>query len=102
MLARWPLTLQTYDFEVMHVPGRLHVIPDALKRLFSNIEGQFVPQNSRLAAISRSIPPDVPFKRPFPAEYEIDARRLGDVERVHDDKAFSGSAHCSVWRNVKY
>ena len=69
------------------MPGRLHIIPDALIRLLSDIEGQPVPQNPRLVAICGNVPPDLPFKSPFPAEYEIDdARQLGDVDRVHDEK----------------
>ena len=92
MLTRWALALQTYDFEVIHVPGKLHVIPDALSRLFPEIDGRPVPQTPRLAAICRNVPPDVTFRRPFPPEYEIDARKLEEVERIHDDKELFASA----------
>lgn len=33
-LARWILSLQEYDFEVTHRPGRENVVPDALSRCF--------------------------------------------------------------------
>ena len=35
MLTRWAIALQTYDFTVDHKPGKLHIIPDTLSRLFN-------------------------------------------------------------------
>ena len=34
MLIRWFDTLIEHDFEIVHCPGILHVLPDALSRLF--------------------------------------------------------------------
>jgi len=31
-ITRWSLAMQEYDFDVMHLPGALHVVPDALSR----------------------------------------------------------------------
>ena len=35
MLTRWAIALQSFDFTVRHKPGRLHVVPDTLSRLFA-------------------------------------------------------------------
>ena len=35
MLTRWAIALQSYDFTVVHKPGKLHVIPDTLSQLFA-------------------------------------------------------------------
>lgn len=34
MLTCWPVALQSYNFTVEHMPGKLHVIPDSLSRVF--------------------------------------------------------------------
>jgi len=36
-IIRWSLLIQQYWFNVVHVPGRLHVVPDALSRLMTDI-----------------------------------------------------------------
>ena len=35
-IARWILKLQTYDFEIIHKPGRIHSNVDALSRLIDS------------------------------------------------------------------
>lgn len=37
-LARWSLTLQQYDFEIVHKPGRLNVLLDILSRMVNAYE----------------------------------------------------------------
>ena len=37
-LARWAIGLQTYNFQIVHRPGRLHSNADALSRAFAVIE----------------------------------------------------------------
>ena len=35
MLTRWALALQSYGFIVRHKPGKWHVVPDTLSRMFA-------------------------------------------------------------------
>ena len=37
-LARWALEMQQWDFEVEHRKGRLHQFPDALSRMYDQVE----------------------------------------------------------------
>lgn len=39
-LARWSLKLQSFDFQIDHRKGKLHVVPDALSRVFVEALGE--------------------------------------------------------------
>ena len=67
MLTRWAVALQIYDFTVKHAPGKLNVVPDTLSRAFSEVNGEPIPCEPRLAAICRNVPIDGPYHPPGPA-----------------------------------
>ena len=81
MLTRWAIALQSFDFTVEHKPGKLHVVPDTLSRLFGEIpedttQGKtslpdVLPPKPRLASICRDVPQDgLPYCPPTPRAYE--------------------------------
>ena len=82
MLTRWAIALQNYDFTVKHVPGKLNVVPDMLSRVFSEVNGEPIPSEPRLAAICRNVPIDGPYYPPGPREHELSSSNLHDVAPV--------------------
>ena len=92
MLTRWAIALQSFDFTVKHVPGKLNVVPDTLSRMFSEVGDQPVPSEPRLAAICRNVPADRPFQPPTPREYEISASNLNEITPVESDRELFASA----------
>lgn len=92
MLTRWSIALQNYDFTVQHVPGRLNVVPDALSRVFSEVGGEHIPSEPRLAAICRNVPDNQPFHPPAPRDYEVSARNLDEIAPVESDRELFASA----------
>lgn len=40
MLKRWVIALQGYYFTAVLKPGKLHIVPDTLSRVFSDILAQ--------------------------------------------------------------
>ena len=92
MLTRWAIALQNYDFTVKHAPGKLIVVPDMLPRAFSEVNGETIPSESRLAAICRNVPIEGPYNPPGPCEYEPSASNLHDVAPVESDRELFMSA----------
>ena len=86
MLTRWAIALQNYDLTVNHVPGKLNVVPDMLSRAFSEVNGELIPCEPRLAAICRNVPIDGPYHPLGPREYEFSASNLHDVAPVESDR----------------
>ena len=77
---------------MQHVPGRLNVVPDALSSVFSEVDGDHVPSEPRLAAICRNVPDDQPFHPPAPRDYEVSAHNLDVVAPVESDRELFASA----------
>ena len=76
MLTRWAFALQNYDFTVKHVPGKLNVVRDMRSRAFSEVNGEPIQCEPRLAAICRNVPIDGPYYPPGPCEYELSAHNF--------------------------
>ena len=91
-LTRWAIALQNYDFTVKHVPGKINIVPDMLSRAFSEVNGEPIPCEPRLAAICRDVPIDGPYYPPGPREYELSASNLHDVAPVESDRELFMSA----------
>ena len=60
MLTRWAIALQNYDSTVKHVSTKINVVPDMLSRAFSEVNGEPIPSEPRLAAICRNVPMEGP------------------------------------------
>ena len=73
-------------FHRKKVPGKLNVVPDMLSRAFSEVNGETIPSEPRLAAICRNVPIDGPYHPPGPREYELSASNLHDVSPVESDR----------------
>ena len=86
MLTRWAIALQSYDFPVQHKPGKLHVVPDTLSRMFAFEHQQEIALLS-LTPICRNVPDDPKFQtaRP-PRPYQIYGDKLDDLEPVRSGR----------------
>lgn len=85
-LTRWSIQLQSFDFTVKHVPGKLNFVPDALPSLFGDTNGEDFPSESPLAAIRRNVPENQPYYPPSPREYKVCAHNFDDVVPVQSDR----------------
>ena len=85
MLARWAIALHNYDFTVKHVLGKLNVVLDMLSRAFSEVNGEPIPCEPRLAEVCCNAPIDGPYYPPGPRECELSACNLHDVAPVESD-----------------
>ncbi len=66
MLTRWAIALQGFDFTVVHIPGKLHVVPDTLSRLFGEVtEDSSVGSISNPAELPSHIPLASICRNPF-------------------------------------
>lgn len=96
MLTRWAIALQSFDFTVEHKPGKLHVVPDTLSRVFGDVIDDNVTVLSsqpRLASICRNIPSNgQTHHAPSPRAYEVHADNLDDLCVVESDRELFASA----------
>lgn len=86
MLTRWAIALQSFDFTVQHKPGRLHVIPDTLSRLFTfeKKEDDLAPT---LAPICRNVPADTNTHTPIMRQpFELSSSNLDGLKPVSSDR----------------
>ena len=85
MLCRWAISLQSYDFTVKYKPGKLHIVPDTLPRLFAferHDEMTF-----KLVSTCRNIPDDPALQTAVPTRpYRVSAEELNDVQPVQSDR----------------
>ena len=56
MLTRRAIALQGFDFTVDHKPGKLHVVPDTLPRLFGNVSEDTTVKTSSVSDVLQSQP----------------------------------------------
>ena len=78
-LIRWCLELQEYDFEVIHRPGVINKVPDALSRAFSSIEtgkdfGECAPEELML------------FVYPWLFEYNLRSKKNKNFKQLNDQE----------------
>ena len=85
MLTRWAIAFQNFDFTVKHVAGKSNVVPDALSRLFGELEEEPLPQEPALASICRNVPSDRPYRAPGPRDFQVSSQNLEDVDIVQND-----------------
>lgn len=86
MLTRWAIALQSFDFTVQHKPGRLHVVPDTLSRLFA-FEHQQEFAEPILAPICRNVPENPELHTTTPKRpYQVSADKLDNLEPVRSDR----------------
>lgn len=60
--------------------------------MFSEVHGEEIPSEPRLAAICRNVPDDRPFQPPAPREYEVSAYNLDEIIPVEGDRELFASA----------
>ena len=82
MLTRWAIALQNFDFTVKHVAGKLNAVPDALSRLFGEVEEEPLPQEQALASICRNVPSDRPYRAPGPRDFQVSSQNLENLPRA--------------------
>ena len=86
MLTRWAIALQSYDFTVQHKPGKLHVVPDTLSRMFAFEHQQEIAEPS-LAPICRNVPDNPRLHTALPQRpYQIAANQLDNLKPVRSDR----------------
>ena len=89
MLTRWAIALQSFDFTVEQRPGKLHVVPDTLSRLFGDIPedttlgktslSDVLPSQPRLAFTYRNVPQDgQPCRPSTPCAYKVHSNILNE------------------------
>lgn len=86
MLTRWSIGLQSFDFTVKHKPGKLHVVPDTLSRLFV-FENEQDRLTHSLAPICRNVPDDPTLHTSAPNRpFQVSPNKLDSVQPVHSDR----------------
>ena len=71
MLTCWAIALQNFDFTVEDVAGKLSIVPDALSRLFGEVEGESLPQEPSHASIWRNVQSKRPYRAPGPRDFQV-------------------------------
>ena len=96
MLTGWAVALQSFDFTVRHKPGRLHVFPDPLSRLFAFSRQQEL-ETPQLAPICRNVPEDPALHANVPQRpHQVSADRLDNLQPVQSDhELFAEQTHVS-------
>ena len=100
MLTRWAIAMQSFDFTVQHKPGKLHVVPDTLSRLFAfaNEQERLVPS---LAPICRNVPDDPNLQTAIPQRpYQVSADKLNEVQPVTSDRELFSVSATSVFESI--
>ena len=86
MLTRWSIGLQSFDFTVKHKPGKLHVVPDTLSRLFV-FENEQDRLTHSLAPICRNVPDDPKLHTSIPNRpFQVSPNKLDSVQPVLSDR----------------
>ena len=79
LLTRWAIALQSYAFIVQHKPGKLHVVPDTLLRMFACEPHQEIAEPSR-TPICRNVPDDPELEAArTPRPYQVSAVKLANL-----------------------
>ena len=102
MLTRWAIALKSFDLTVEHKPGKLHVVPDTLSRLFGDIpedttQGKtslfdVLPSQPRLVSICRNVPQDgQPYRPPTPRVYDVHSNNLNGLRLVESNRELLAS-----------
>ena len=87
MLTRSAIALQSYDFTVVHKPGKLHVNPDTLSRLFAFEKQQETEIKPILTPICRNVPDDPALQAHKPNhQFQIAADKLDNLQPVQSDR----------------
>ena len=87
MLTRWAIALRSYDFTVVHKPGRLHIIPDTLSRLFAFEKQQETEIKPMLTPICRYVPDNPALQAQKPNhQFQIAADKLDNLQPVQSDR----------------
>ena len=102
MLTRWAIALQSFDFSVQHKPGKLHVVPDTLSRLFF-FENEQDRGLRSLAPICRNVPDDPRLQTaPITRPYQVAADKLHDVRPVTSDRELFTVSATQVFESVDH
>ena len=96
MPTRWAITLQNFDFTVKNVARKLKVVPDALSRLFGEVEEEPLPPKPALASICRNVPRDRPYRARGSRDFQVSSQNLEDVDLVQNDTELFASVSVSV------
>lgn len=101
MLTRWAIALQSFDFSVQHKPGKLHVVPDTLSRLFV-FENEQDRLMSTLTPICRNVPDDPKLQTAIPTRpYQVAADKLNYTQPVSSDRELLSVSATSVFESVE-
>ena len=92
MPTRWAIALQNFDFTVKHVAGKLNVVPDALSRLFGEVEEEPLTQEPVLGYICLNVSSDRPYGVPGRRDFQVSSQNIGDVDIVYNDDELFASA----------
>ena len=102
MLTRWAIALQSFDFTVKHKPGKLHVVPDTLSRLFL-FENEQELTAKTLAPICRNVPDDSASRNSMPHRpYEVSADKLDTLRPVTSDRELFTVSAMKVFESVDH
>ena len=90
-LTHWAIALQNFDFTVKHAGRKSKVLPDALSRLFGEVEEKPLLHEPALASICQTVPSDSPYRAPGPRDFQVSSLNLEVVDLVQNDSELSAS-----------
>ena len=109
MMLNWIDTLLDYDFTVVHCPGILNILPDALSRIFSSLRGggSSAPRMNRIATSDLINYPEHQLcqfiNERFNKELVLVEDRNDMLERAHSKGHFGADAlFKEIWHNGFY